>query len=52
MKKKRTIEQQIIWLYYFDGYTEEEISKLLGISQQRVNQKKREALTKLKEDIE
>ena len=52
IRQLEEVRQQVIYMYYYQGYTEKEIAKVLSISQQRVNQIKREALTKLKEDIE
>ena len=50
-KTLEEVRQQVIYMYYYQGYTEKEIAKVLSISQQRVNQIKREALEQLKKAI-
>lgn len=42
-------ERTVIFRYFFLGYTETEIGKYLGISQQAVSLRKRNALRKLKD---
>ena len=41
-------EQKIITLYYLDGYKDEEIAKLYGITQQVINRLRRKGINKLK----
>ena len=41
-------EKEVIMLYFFEGMSEREISRLFSISQQRVNTLKRRALLKLR----
>jgi RNA polymerase sigma factor (sigma-70 family) len=41
----------IVWLIYYNGYTEAEIGKVLKISQQRVSAKLRHCLKKMKKAI-
>ena len=48
--KKR--EQSIIKLYYFAGFTEEEIAKSYHISHQRIHHIKKRALQKCKSQLE
>lgn len=45
-------EQSIVRLYYFDGFSEEEIAFTYHITQQRVNQIKERALEKCKLQLE
>lgn len=41
-------EENIINLYYLEGYKDEEIAKLYGISQQVINRLRRKGINKLK----
>ncbi len=41
-------ERKVILLYYFEEMTEREISKILALSQQRINTLKKKALLKLR----
>ena len=51
IRQLEEVRQQVIYMYYYQGYTEKEIAKVLSISQQKVNQIKREALEQLKKAI-
>lgn len=46
--KLTSLERNILKLYYMDGYSDSEISKVLGISRSRISQKRKEAVEKLK----
>jgi len=41
-------ERKIISLYYLEGYKDEEIAKLYGITQQVINRLRRKGINKLK----
>lgn len=41
-------EKNIIILYYLEGYKDEEIAKLYGITQQAINYIKKKGINKLK----
>ncbi len=41
-------ERKIISLYYLEGYTDEEIAKIYGITQQVINRLRRKGINKLK----
>jgi len=41
-------EKNIINLYYLEGYKDEEIAKLYGISRQNVNRQRKRGISKLK----
>jgi RNA polymerase sigma factor for flagellar operon FliA len=41
-------EKNIINLYYLEGYKDEEIAKLYGITQQVINRLRRKGINKLK----
>ena len=41
-------EKKIISLYYLEGYKDEEIAKLYGITQQVINRLRRKGINKLK----
>lgn len=45
------LKKKVVYMYYWQGYTEKEIAKVLSLSQQRINQIKKEALTELKNTI-
>ncbi|ACX52003.1 RNA polymerase, sigma 28 subunit, Sig B/F/G subfamily [Ammonifex degensii KC4] len=45
-------EREIIWWRFFAGYTQEEVAKQLGISQAQVSRLERNALQKLREELE
>ena len=48
LEKLDTLEKQIIYDRYYNGYTQSEISKSLGISQVQVSRKETKVLQKLK----
>jgi len=41
-------EQEVISLYYIEGYKDEEIAKIYGICQQSVNESRKKGIKKLK----
>jgi len=41
-------EQEIISLYYLEGYKDEEIAKIYGVCQQSVNESRKKGIKKLK----
>jgi len=41
-------ERKIISLYYLEGYSDEEIAKIYGITQQVINRLRRKGINKLK----
>ena len=41
-------ERKIVSLYYLEGYKDEEIAKLYGITQQVINRLRRKGINKLK----
>jgi RNA polymerase sigma factor (sigma-70 family) len=41
-------EKQIIYSYYLEGYTDEEIARLYGVCQQVINRLRRKGIVKLK----
>jgi RNA polymerase sigma factor (sigma-70 family) len=45
-------QKEVIYLYFDCGYTEKEIAKRIGFSQQHINRIKREALKTMKKCLE
>ena len=43
-------EREVLELLYFENYSAQEVGKLLGISEQAVNKRKRSAFEKIKSD--
>ena len=41
-------EQEIISLYYLEGYKDKEIAKIYGVCQQSVNESRKKGIKKLK----
>ena len=41
-------EQEIISLYYLEGYNDEEIAKIYGVCRQSVNESRKKGIKKLK----
>ena len=41
-------EQEVISLYYIEGYKDEEIAKIYGVCQQSVNESRKKGINKLK----
>ena len=41
-------EQEIISLYYLEGYKDEEIAKIYGVCRQSVNESRKKGIKKLK----